>query len=657
MQRFFLKNRYAPLMSFGIFFLVASLLIRLVLFIWSFPDNNHGLGQTLYTFLIGFFFDLGTLSFFVFPYAFYLLIFPKKWNGTLTDKILTYFFMGFMVFIALFSFLAELAFWDEFKCRFNFIAVDYLIYTYEVVKNINESYPLPILLGGIFLLIALYFFIHFKKGVFKEAFKSSTNLKTRFSTSLLLLVIALTYYWFVNNKDAERFDNRYNNELAKSGIYSFFSAFKNNELSYLQFYNSLSNDEAFSITQQLIVKPSDSLLGDSFSIKRFVKNRDSLNQSIKPNVILICVESLSGKLLNSLGGDYNITPFLDSLAQESIFFENLYATGTRTVRGMEALMLSVPPTPGRSIIKRTNSDHLFTIGNVFAEKGYKNTFFYGGDGYFDNMNYFFGSSGFNIVDRSRGFFEEESISTQHQSIQDNEVSFENAWGVCDEDLYNKVMAEADKNFVSKTPFFDFVMTTSNHKPFTYPDGKVDIPSGKNRAGAVKYTDYALKEFFNKARNKPWFEHTVFIIVSDHCASSAGRWAIDVDKYQIVGMIYNFPNKDPMKVSALASQIDVLPTLFGLLNWDYKSNFYGQNILETPVLEQRALLGNYRKLGYMDSAHKLTILSEQKQSNQFFWQQETDSLLPQPTDSLNLKKAISLYQTADYLYHEGKLKLD
>jgi phosphoglycerol transferase MdoB-like AlkP superfamily enzyme len=322
---------------------------------------------------------------------------------------------------------------------------------------------------------------------------------------------------------------------------------------------------------------------------------------------------------------------------------------------MEAITLSIPPTPGRSIVKRGNNLDLFTIGEVFEDKGYERNFFYGGDGYFDNMNSFFGGNGFNIVDRGRGFLLDSNIKTKRTNIDDSEVTFENAWGICDEDIYNKVLSEADKTYESGQPFFDFIMTTSNHRPYTYPEGKIDIPSGTGRNGAVKYTDYAIGEFLKQAKTKPWFENTVFVIMSDHCASSAGRWSLDVENYHIPALIFNTKNVSPQKVDKLCSQIDVFPTLFSILNWDYNSNLFGQNILQMQKEDERALIGNYRKLGLLKE-NKLMVLGDQHQSNFYEWDNSNNSLTELPVDDSFLNETISYYQVADYLYRNDGLKI-
>jgi phosphoglycerol transferase MdoB-like AlkP superfamily enzyme len=647
-------ERFALLKTFVLIFLSCSFLIRLTFLFWNFSEVNTSFFKIGNTFIIGFLYDVGTISFFTIPYLLYLLIIPKKWYGSLLDKIVTYFAYALGLLIFVFSFLAEITFWEEFNRRFNFIAVDYLVYTNEVTKNIQESYPVPLLLLLVFSILFVLLFITKKRGAFKKTFNNTTGFKAKLFGATSFIIIATVFGLFITNKQAEQFDNRYNNELAKTGIYSFFAAFRNNELSYTEFYNTIDNNEAFNKVKQAYKK--DSLLDPKAnSIYRSIINSDSINKPVRPNVIFLCIESLSAKYLSAFGSDLNITPNLDVLANESVFFNNLYATGTRTVRGMEAITLSIPPTPGRSIVKRKNNTGLFTIGEVFKQEGYTRNFFYGGDGYFDNMNTFFGGNGFNIIDRGRGFLLDAKIKTTRTNIDDDEVTFENAWGICDEDLYNKVIKEADLAHAKNKPFFDFVMTTSNHRPYTYPEGKIDLKPSKLRENVIKYADYAIGDFIEKAKQKPWFKNTVFIIMADHCAFSAGRWALDVKNYHIPALIYNLPNTANQKVDQLCSQIDMFPTLFSALNWDYNSNLFGKDVLNMQPEDERAFIGNYRKLGFLQN-NKLMVLSEQKQTNYYQYNKADNSLKAIPMDENVLKETTSFYQAADYLYHNRGLQL-
>lgn len=648
-------DRFALLKTFICIFLILSFLVRTVFLFWSFGEIDTSITTIISTFGIGFLFDVGTVSFFALPYSLYLLLMPQKFHGSIVDKSITYFAYTIGLIIFLFSFFAEITFWDEFKNRFNFIAVDYLVYSYEVVKNINESYPIPYLVGLILIAVGLLIFITYKKAAFTKTFKSNTPFKAKLLPFLAVLFIAIISGLFIKNKQAEQFANRYNNELSKAGIYSFFAAFRNNELSFDDFYKTINTDKAFDLVKAsyknekaTFLKPKD------HSILRTIQNTDSVAKPIKPNIIFICIESLSGKYLNTLGGDYNITTTLDSLASNSIFFTNLYATGTRTVRGMEAITLSIPPTQGRSIVKRTDNIGLFTIGEVFKNMGYSRNFFYGGDGYFDNMNTYFGGNGFNIVDRGRGFLLDKEIKTTRTNIEDDEVTFENAWGVCDEDIYRKVIKEADMAHENNKPFFDFVMTTSNHKPYTYPEGSIDIPSGTSRQGAIKYTDYAIAQFLKIAKTRPWFKNTVLVIMSDHCASSAGRGELDINNYHIPAMICNLQDTAPQKINKLCSQIDMFPTVFSLLNWDYTSNLFGKNIFSMKQEDERAFIGNYRKLGLL-KGNRIMVLGDQKKFNFYEWNSTNNNLTLIPTDKNYLDTTIAFYQAANYLYAHNGLK--
>ena len=233
------------------------------------------------------------------------------------------------------------------------------------------------------------------------------------------------------------------------------------------------------------------------------------------------------------------------------------------------------------------------------------------------------------------------------------MTFENAWGICDEDIYAKMLKQSDAFYKQGKKFFNFVMTTSNHRPYTYPSGKIDIPSGTSRDGAVQYTDYALKELFRKLQKKPWYKDTVFIIIADHCASSAGKNEIDVANYRIPAFIVNMPGSESRKVLKQCSQIDIFPTFFSLANWSYRSNFFGKNVLN-PKFEERAFVSTYRKLGLM-KGNEVMILSDHFRNAFYDWNESNNSLTAKPVDSAFLIEAISWYQTADYLFTNKKLK--
>ncbi|WP_294265263.1 LTA synthase family protein [uncultured Chryseobacterium sp.] len=566
------------------------------------------------------------------------------------DKIATYFYFFLFFILMYFSLLAEIPFWDEFGVRFNFIAVDYLIYTYEVVENINQSYPLPLIIILLAGLVAFTFFLFGKLEVFQRTFSGKISFRGRMFYFIPISITLLVLGTLLKNKQAEFSNNLVINELGKNGAFSFISAFRSNELDYNTFYPKLPDTEAFALVKQNLLQPNQLYRSpDPTDFSRFT--RGSVEN--RPNIILIAIESFSADFLSAFGNTHHLTPNYDRLARESIFFTNLYATGTRTVRGMEALTLCIPPTPGNSIVRRPDNGNLFSIATVLREKKYHPYFIYGGDGYFDNMNNFFGGQGFDIVDRNRGNPLSDDIKTKRFAIPDNEVGFENAWGISDEDLYRQSLKYADKSSRENRPFFQFIMTTSNHKPYTFPEGKIDLPQG-DRDAAVKYTDYALGKFIVNAKQKAWFKNTVFLIVADHCASSAGKWEINIARHHIPAIIYNSGEK-PNTIASLTSQIDLMPTLFGYLKWSYTTSLYGRDINLTDPREQRAFIGNYRTLGMLKD-NLFTQIDDRKRVKQFTVSGKEQGLseVNYKNDDL-VKETISYYQTASERFKTGKMK--
>ncbi|MFB0924665.1 MAG: hypothetical protein QMB65_05220 [Vicingaceae bacterium] len=282
-----IPKRYQLLSTFGLVFLMLSFIVRISLYIWSFPNIEFSIINVVRIFATGLFFDLGTVSFFLLPYTLYLFALPNKLHGSKLDKIVTNFafFIGSLIFI--FSTFAEFTFWEEFSTRFNFIAVDYLVYTNEVVGNINESYPLPILLSIVIGAVALIIFVTKKKKVFLNTFSATSTFKERLFITLPIVIVPLLFFLFITNKNAEWSGNRYENELSKTGIHSFFAAFRNNELSYTEFYLTQDLDESIKELKKNIIAPTDSLISqDKYSFKRLIKNE---GEEQKPNVIFICI--------------------------------------------------------------------------------------------------------------------------------------------------------------------------------------------------------------------------------------------------------------------------------------------------------------------------------------------------------------------------------
>lgn len=575
--------------------------------------------------------DLVAAFYVLAPLAFFALLVPKNKGKIL--KSITYCFYFFIVLALGFLIISEFTFWLEFSTRFNFIAVDYLVYTHEVIGNVTQSYPVPLILSLLFFsAVVIYYNLH-------SRIRSDLENILSFREKLIILVslscVVTLSFSLYNPKITDVKDNNYLNELSKNGLYNLFSAFRNNSIDYLSFYSTRDQDVAFKELSKYITLKDQKLINPKL-LERHIEAKGPQKDY---NVVLITIESLSSEFLTNLVNDKPITPVINDLIKKSLYFDHFYATGTRTIRGLEAISLSIPPTPGQSIVRRPNNENLFSIATVLNKENYDLKFIYGGYGYFDNMNQFFSDNGFKIWDRN--------------SIPSEEVSFENIWGISDEDLYLQVIKQADQSYSNKQKFFSLVMTTSNHRPYTYPEGKIDIPSKTSRHGGVKYTDYALGEFFKAAKEKPWFDNTIFVIVADHCAGSAGKTALPPEKYRIPLFIYAPKIITPGVVSKIAGQIDIAPTILGLLNIEYDSRFFGNDILSKNY--QNAFISTFQKLGYIEN-NKLVVLSPGKIENTYNLL-DNDTIEETSSDKELINRAINYYQSAYYLYLNGMLKQD
>ncbi|MEN6374408.1 MAG: LTA synthase family protein [Smithella sp.] len=590
----------------------------------------------LATFGWGFLYDIGAACWFALPCIVILTILPERFFEHAWGRYVTNISTFSITFLLLFGLAAEWVFWDEFGARFNFIAVDYLVYTNEVVKNIIESYPIPFLLSLIAILSFIIQVIFWKTGFPRFWFSmASAKPGSRYKSGAVWCIGAIFIGLIINQGWLPDFTNNYNRELSKNGIWSLFAAFKDNELDFNQFFPTVPNDQAFQRIRAEIVEDGSILLKPEARDTLRFYHHDGLE--LKPNVIQITVESLSYEFLHDTVKYKDLTPYLSELESKSLVFDNFYATGTRTDRGMEALTLSIPPTPGRSLVKRPNNEGLFTLGSLFRAKGYETAFLYGGYGYFDNMNNFFRNNGYRVIDRN--------------SANPDDITFANVWGACDEDLYRWTIREADSIYKNaKKPFHFFVMTTSNHRPFTFPDGRIDLPSKiSERRGGIKYSDYAIGKFLREAKEKPWFKNTIFVIVADHCASSAGKTELPVENYHIPLIIYSPGGQLPTgHVKTISSQMDFAPTLLGLLNWSYPSRFFGHDVLHIDPEEGHALIGNYQKLGHIEEG-KFVILKPVHKTVSYHYDFVTGLTKTAPLERDSWVETISHYQAASYLY--------
>lgn len=633
------KSRFTPhyplTLLIALFALVTWTGLRVVLWLITGPGQINA-AQTLTAFGVGFWFDLAALAFIAAPLLLATALYPDRWRGSRWSHRLYWKLGGLALAVLLFGAVSEIVFWQEFTTRFNFIAVDYLIYTNEVIGNIIESYPV----GWILLAIAAAA-VALMVWVSRHVSPPHTPLgwRRRAASAGLALVFPLLSWNLASVDQMESTGNAYADELSGNGLFTLAAAMRRNALDYDKFYKTMPQQDADRLLHSLGVERAP--LTDVLAVPPETHEPDELGPFRRHprNIVLISVESLSAKYLGAYGNDQGLTPNLDRFAREGLKFEKVYATGTRTVRGLDALSLGTPPIPGQAIVRRPGNQHLSTIGELLEHQGYASYFFYGGYGYFDNMNAYFRGNDYKVVDRT--------------DFPDASVVFENVWGVADEVLFDNTLPVLDATASRGRPFFAHVMTTSNHRPYTYPDGRIDIPSPGGRKGAVKYTDYAIGRFIEQARTKSWFKDTLFVIVADHCASVAGKTRLPMDHYRIPLIFYAPDLLQPGVHRRMVSQIDVPPTLLDLLGAKGDQHFFGQSVFEAEQMPERAFISNYQELGYYRDG-LLTVLSPKQRVSAFHIDPETDAATPAAVDPQREQEAVAFYQTAARAFKKGEL---
>ena len=313
------------------------------------------------------------------------------------------------------------------------------------------------------------------------------------------------------------------------------------------------------------------------------------------NLVIVLEESLGATFVQSLGG-LPVTPELEKLKHEGWWFEQLYATGTRSVRGIEAVVAGYAPTPARSVVKLSLAQqNFYTLALGLGKQGYQTEFVYGGEAHFDNMRRFFTGNGFqNVVDR--------------QSMQPR---FEGSWGASDEDLFDTALQRLSQLHAQDKPFFSLIFTSSNHDPFEFPDGKIDLhdPVKQSVNNAVKYADFALGKFIRAAKQQAYWRDTVFLIVADHDNRVYGDSLVPIKKFHIPGLILG-AGIEPKRIQTVASQVDLGPTLLSLLGVSSTHPMIGRDLARDSSGPGRAMLQFNNYFAWLEGS-SATILRPQQ----------------------------------------------
>lgn len=635
------SSRYSALLVLLLFYLIFCSLTRIALTLANISQVKDSPGSLLPAFLVGVGFDLVASLWLLLGFSLFLLVMRDRWMTKRFVRWLSQFLLFGFIYGTLYLSVVEYFFFSEFSARFNTVAVDYLIYPHEVFVNLWDTYPVWQALLAVFVLAAILF-IPLRR-LFAERLTIPTPWKRRFlpfAVHALLLAVSLLV-WNINLSRISA--NRVVNELSLNGLYSFASAARTSELDYQEFYAMLPDTtEAFARVRKRLSSDGSSFVDSTNTLS--LELRIQSNTPARPlNVVIVLEESFGSKFIRSLDstGPGVATEF-ERLADSGLLFTNIYATGNRTVRGMEALLASFPPLPPEAIVRRPGGHHVFTLSSLLKSRGYSTAFIYGGFSYFDNMGDFVSSNGFDrVFDRTE--FPQKTFST--------------IWGVCDEDLFDNSLRILDSLHGQGRPFFSLLLTVSNHSPYTYPEGRIET-TGKRftRENAVRYADYSLGKFLHDAATHPFFDSTLFIVVADHGARVYGSQRIPMASYRIPLLFYA-----PRIIAAgqrndvLGCQLDVPATIMGILGGGYTSEFFGENLLSSDSSRSVALSHN-RDIGLM-TRDELAVLGLEGQV-ELLKRDSADGNYTEvkpSEDTAFVQDAIAYFQVAYFLYSHHLLK--
>ncbi|NOT14627.1 MAG: LTA synthase family protein [Methylotenera sp.] len=633
---------FAPLVAMLILGLIVLSCARLGLVLWKF-DRVSATGKLAEIMLQGVRVDVIQLCLIaLIP----LLLAPilatqrffKGW------QTFTYVWVIFAIVLLVFLEASTPGFIAEYDVRPNRIFVEYLKYPHEVFGMLWKGFKTDIFAGLGFSLLAIWGASRFMRP-WLSAKITWSNKKLWLIWPLIFLVTALGIRSTIGHRPANpalfaiTADSMVNSLVLNSGysvVYASYNLLKETKSS--EIYGKMPRDEIFKLTG-----------AQDTEIPTLTTLNPSQKREKPLNLVIILQESLGATFVQSLGG-VPVTPNLEKLKEQGIWFEQLYATGTRSVRGIEAVTTGFQPTPADSTVKLSKSQkNFFTLASLLQKQGYTTEFIYGGESHFDNMRGFFTGNGFtHIVD---------------QKDYKNPV-FVASWGASDEDLLNKTHEQLLAHHKSGKPFFTLAFSSSNHAPFEFPDGRIELyeqPKATDN-NAVKYADYAMGEFFKKAHQSDYWKDTVFLIVADHDIRVRGETLVPIEHFHIPGLILGADIK-PSRFTGVASQMDLPVTLLSLMGIQAQHPMTGRDLSSlTPNTLGRAMMQYNDNFGWMEETEtgkQVVVLRSGKAPAHGIYDAKTKHLseVQPPTNAETLeKRALANVLLPDLLYNEQRYRL-
>lgn len=633
-------NIVKELLKYYIYMILIFFTGRAALFVLYFDNFKDSGANYWLTFIYGLRMDTITACMLlVVPLI--LLSFSPNVLKNFISKLLRYYFL---IILSLIIYIenATFPFFAQYDVRPNYLFVEYLEYPKEVFGMIFADYKLELFIAFIMISSFIYLYLKHTKDHFLRPFDTSYIKRLAWFLPLAFILFVGIRSSFghrpANNSDAMYSSNRIVNEITKNSPYSIgyavYANKKHGSGELIKKYGKMDTDEAFTrFKKRLNITNTD----EEYSLSRLEKTNFKSNDP--KNLVIFIQESIGYQFVAATGGEEGITPYLNQLSTEGILFKDLYSNGTRSIRGIAGSVAGNFSVPGKGVVKRNKSQNdFFTIASLLKPYDYQTLFLYGGESRFDNMKSWFSGNGFDqIIDQPKF----------------KNPSFVGTWGVSDEDLVIRANEEFKALHKNDQKFAAVMFSTSNHSPFDFPDGKIELVEGveeKSDTNAIKYADYAIGQFIEQARKEEYYKDTIFVIVSDHNIRVYGDDMVPVDMFHVPAIILG-DDVQPLVYDKITTQPDVLATALDLLGLDLEYPIMGHSIFSDN--KQNVSLMQFHESYALRSDDTVAVIRPDKDPVTFLYQNK--HLVETESDVELEKDALAFIIVLDYLYNEKLYK--
>lgn len=551
--------------------------------------------------------------------------------------------MGATLFIV-FMEVATPPYISQYDTRPSRIFIEYLIYPKEVLNTLWFAYKLELLIAAVVMSVIIAFGGRIFKGLFMEAHVWSWPKQLIMFPvvgGLLFLGARSSLGHRAANPSIAAFSNDHLvNDLALNSTYNVLFALYNmkHEEDSSRMYGKMEAAEVIQQVRDAMQVYSEPLQFLSDEVPTLHVQKSTRPRQKPYNLVIVLEESLGAQFNKALGGA-DLTPELTKWGKKGLWFTDMYATGTRSVRGIEAIVSGFPPSASQSVVKLSKSQTgFYSIARTLKNMGYTTEFLYGGEGHFDNMRGFFLGNGFDRVVDQNDYTDPIFLAT---------------WGVSDEDLFQK----AHTRFMEKgdKPFFALVFTSSFHSPFEYPEGRIQ-PIGNTpytAENAVMYADHALGKFLTQAEQSPYWENTLFLVVADHDARVFGQTLVPVKHFHIPALILG-GDIQPSVYSKTASQLDLPPTLFSLMGIESEHPMIGRDLTRLGDDVPGRALFQFEKYYAYREGDDVVVFQPSMPPQSFIYQDKTLHPVSDFSDAF-VKKAMAHALWPNLMYREQRYR--